>query len=99
MIYPMIVLGLVCFLAPWLARLAGYEGGRKPFDFVGIGGIFFLLSGALSIGITLMTTMIETCRLFIIGTFGLGTVMLLVGAVWELVDILRAPTHSLAVKL
>jgi hypothetical protein len=53
--YELIVLGLVCFIAPWLARLGGYETGRKPFDFVGIGGIFFLLSAAFSVGITLFT--------------------------------------------
>jgi hypothetical protein len=99
MYYAMILLGLVCFVAPWLARLAGYESGRKPFDLVGVGGIFFLLSAALQIGISMMTTMVEFCRFLIIGSFGLGSTMLLVGAVWELFAILRAPMHGLTAKV
>lgn len=93
--YELIVLGLVCFIAPWLARLGGYETGRKPFDFVGIGGIFFLLSAAFSVGNTLFTWMGEFGKWMLNGSFGLGLLMLLIGALWEMFAMLRSPMHAL----
>ena len=96
--YELIVLGLVCFIAPWLARLGGYETGRKPFDFVGIGGIFFLLSAALSVGNSLFTWMTEIGKIMLVGSFGLGLLMLVIGAVWEMFAMLRSPMHALTHK-
>jgi len=96
--YELIVLGLVCFIAPWLARLGGYETGRKPFDFVGIGGIFFLLSAAFSVGITLFTWLGELGRIMLNGSFSLGLLMLLIGALWEMFAMLRSPMHALTHK-
>jgi hypothetical protein len=94
----LIVLGLVCVIAPWLARLGGYETGRKPFDFVGIGGIFFLLSAALSVGNTLFTWLGEFGKMMLNGSFGLGLVMLVIGALWEMFAMLRSPMHALTHK-
>jgi hypothetical protein len=96
--YELIVLGLVCFIAPWLARLGGYETGRKPFDFVGIGGIFFLLSAAFSVGNALFTWMAGFGKMMLIGSFGLGLLMLLIGALWEMIAMLRSPMHALTHK-
>lgn len=96
--YELIVLGLVCFIAPWLARLGGYETGRKPFDFVGIGGIFFLLSAALSVGNTLFTWMAHFGQMMLVGSFSLGLLMLLIGALWETIAMLRSPMHALMPK-
>ena len=47
----LIVLGLVCIVAPWFAKMVGYEVPRKPFDLVGIAGIFFLLGASVFIGV------------------------------------------------
>ena len=55
--YELIVLGLVCLVTPWLAKLAGYEIARKPFDLVGIGGVFFLLASAFGLGMNLVESL------------------------------------------
>ncbi len=101
MYYQLILLGLVCFAAPWLARLAGYETHRKPFDMVGIAGIFFLLAASFGLGFgTLippawdLSTWASVIRALMICSFILGWVALAVGAVWSTVEVLREPDHS-----
>src|SRR5438093_156741 len=98
MYYELIVLGLVCFLAPWLARLGGYEASHKPFDFVGIGGIFFLLTAALSLGAGFITFLAGLGKMLSMITFLLGALGLVVGAVWETIGVLQMAGHGLAHK-
>ena len=100
MYYELIVLGIVCFIAPWMARIAGYETGRKPFDLVGIGGVFFLLTAAFLLGGNLMLMMGSSIgHMLSMITFSLGTLALLIGAVWETIEVIREPEHGLMHKV
>src|SRR5213594_2846499 len=96
MYYELIILALVCFGAPWLARLAGYETGRKPFDLVGAAGIFFLAAAAFGLGMGLVTMLHDLGQVFMIVSFVLGWTVLGVGALWATFDVVREPDHKLA---
>ncbi len=99
MYYELIVLGLVCLAAPWLARLAGYEIGRKPFDLVGVAGIFFLLAAAFGLGMTLVDLLAQVGKAFMLVSFVLGWIALFVGAIWGTIDVIREPDHRLMQKV
>ena len=96
MYYELIVLAVVCFGAPWLARLAGYETGRKPFDMVGAAGIFFLAAAAFGLGMGLVDMLHDLGRVIMIVTFVLGWIVLGAGALWATFDVIREPDHALA---
>ena len=99
MYYELIVLGIVCFLAPGLARLAGYETGRKGFDLVGVGGIFFLLTAAFMLGGNMVLMLGSNIgHMLSMITFALATLSLLIGAVWEMVEVVMEPEHGLLHK-
>lgn len=91
----LILLGLVCFAAPWLARVARYEIGRKSLDLVGIAGIFFLLAAAFGLGASLVETLRGTGTVFQVVTFALGWIALFAGAIWGTLDVLREPNREL----
>lgn len=93
----LIILGLACMVAPVLAKLAGYETGRKPFDLCGVGGIFFLLAAACGVSTTLpeMTSLVNASRWGELLALVLGWVSLAVGAIWGAVDVLREPDRSI----
>src|SRR5262245_5882163 len=93
-----IFLALVCLVIPWLARMAGYEIGRKAFDLVGVGEIFFLLAAAFGLGGALVDMLAQTGRAFMVVTFALGWIALFAGAIWGTVDVIREPQHELAHK-
>ena len=95
MYYELIVLGLVSLAAPWLAKIAGFETGRKPFDLVGVAGIFFLLSAAFGLGVTLVMPLAEIGRAFMVVSMLLGWIALGAGAVWGTIDVIREPDHRL----
>jgi hypothetical protein len=95
MYYELIVLGLICLAAPGLAKIAGFETGRKPFDLVGVGGIFFLLSAAFGLGMNLVLALADLGRSFLLVSMLLGWVALAVGAVWGTIDVIREPDHGL----
>ncbi len=98
MYYELIMLGLVCLVAPWLARLAAYEIGRKAFDLVGVAGIFFLMAASFGLGMTLVELLSDIGKTFMIVSFVLGWVSLFVGAIWGTVDVIREPDHRLVGK-
>ncbi len=98
MYYELIVLGLVCLAAPWLARLAGYEIGRKPFDLVGVAGIFFLLAAAFGLGMTMVDLLFQVGKAFMLVSFVLGWIALFAGAIWGTIDVVREPDHRLMHK-
>ena len=95
MYYELIVLGLVSLAAPWLAKLAGFETCRKPFDLVGVGGIFFLLTAAFGLGVNLVVSLADIGRAFMVLSMLLGWIALGAGAVWGTIDVIREPYHSL----
>ena len=96
MYYELMLLGVVCLVAPWLAKLAGYEIARKPFDLVGVAGIFFLLASAFGLGMNLVETLRGIGSAFQTVTIMLGWVVLAAGAVWGTFDVLRASNHGLS---
>jgi hypothetical protein len=91
----LIVLGLVCLIAPWLAKMSGYETPRKPFDLVGIAGIFFLLGTSLSMVVD-HVTWLKVLGTFILGLpYAVGVLLLTLGALWGTMEVLREPGHIL----
>jgi hypothetical protein len=96
MYWELIVLGFVCFAAPWFARLAGYETGRKPFDLCGVARIFFLLAASFGLGMNLVDMLRDFGRVFMIISMVLGWISLAVGAVWGLYDVIRESYHGIA---
>ena len=48
--YETIILGVACLSAPLFAKYSGYEIAKKPYDMVGVGGLFFLLGAAFDLG-------------------------------------------------
>jgi hypothetical protein len=92
----LIVLGLVCLVAPWLAKMSGYETPRKPFDLVGIAGIFFLLGTSLSTVVVDHVTWLKVLGSFILGLpYAVGVLLLTLGALWGTMEVLREPGHTL----
>ena len=94
--YELIVLGMVCFLAPWLAKMADYSISRKSFDLVGIAGIFFLLASAFGLGGNMVDMLRSIGNVFQIVTFVFGWIALAAGALWGLMDVLREPGQMFA---
>ena len=95
MYYELIVLGLICLASPALAKIAGFETGRKPFDLIGVGGMFLLLSAAFGLGMNLVLALADIGRSFMVVSTLLGWVALGAGAVWGTIDVIREPDHGL----
>ena len=95
MYYELIVLGLICLASPALAKIAGFETGRKPFDLIGVGGMFLLLSAAFGLGMNLVLALADIGRSFMMVSMLLGWVALGSGAVWGTIDVIREPDHGL----
>ena len=95
MYYELIVLGLVCLGTPWLAKLAGVETGWKPFDLVGVAGMFFLLTSAFGLGNDLVIALVGIGRPLMLNSTLLGWIALAVGAVWGTIDVIREPHQGL----
>ncbi len=98
MYYELIVFGIVCLVAPWVAGYVGYEMRRKPFDLVGVAGIFFLLAASFGLGMNLIPLLTHFGQVFMIVSFVLGWVAMGVGAIWTTIEIIREPEHDLPHK-
>lgn len=95
MYYELMILALVCLAAPSLAKLAGYETQRRPFDLVGIAGIFFLLTSAFGLGVGLIPSLERMGHGFMLLSLVLGWLGLAAGAIWGTLEVLREPAHGL----
>ena len=95
----LIVLGLVCIVAPWFAKMAGYEVPRKPFDLVGIAGIFFLLGASVFIGVAHVTWLKSLGDFILSLPYVMGMVLLGFGAIWGTLAVLLEPGHGLLKKM
>jgi hypothetical protein len=93
--YGLIVLGLAGLFAPFCGKLAGYETHRKPFDLVGVGGMFFLLSAAFQLAIPMMAPIAAICHGLMIAAFIIGWIGLLCGTFWATSEVLREPDHGM----
>lgn len=96
--YQTIILGVACLSAPLFAKYAGYEITKKPYDMVGVGGLFFLLAAAFSLGPAKVDFLIN------IGTMGsaashiLGWLMVIMGAFRSALDVIMEKEER-AVKI
>ncbi len=99
MYYELLILGLICLAAPGLARFAGYETRRKPFDLVGIGGIFFLLAASFGLGPSMVpalrNNMPGLLNALLVISFCLGWLSLIVGAVWSTIEVIQEPENGM----
>ena len=98
MYFQLLLLGLICLAAPVLARFAGYETRRKPFDLVGIGGIFFLLAASFGLGPNAVASLGRLTGLLnglTIISFCLGWISLIVGAIWSTVEVIQEPENRM----
>jgi hypothetical protein len=90
--YPILVLAVIALSAPLFAKFAGYELRRKPFELVGAAGLFFLLAVAFN-SVPVPAVMIVFYWGFVVSYF-IGWLMLLIGAVWALMDVATIPEHA-----
>lgn len=88
MIYEMLVLALTALVAPLFARYAGYELRRKPFELVGGAGLFFMLAAAFAMLPVTSTVISSIWQVAGLVSYFIGWLGLLIGAIWELVDVL-----------
>lgn len=82
-----IVLALACLTAPLFALHAGYEIKKKPFDMVGVGGLFFLVAAAFMVGFT-TDALKDIGKLGVQISYLLGWFCLAVGAVFGAYNVL-----------
>jgi hypothetical protein len=77
--------------------MAGYELRRKPFELVGASGLFFMLTVAFALMPISESVISGIWNFFRIISYFIGWLALLIGAIWELVDVLsirEAREHS-----
>ena len=98
MYYEIMVLGLISLAAPWLARWAGYETTRKPFDLVGVGGIFFLMTTAFDLGVSLIPTLQSPMHMAMMVAFVIGAILLTIAGVWGIGGAFHEPTDRLTTE-
>jgi len=92
--YPTLILAVAALSAPLFARLAGYELRRKPFELVAAAGLFFLLTVAFGL-LPLDYVALKTIWFWAgVVSYFIGWLSLLVGAVWEMVDVLSTPEEA-----
>jgi hypothetical protein len=95
MYFQLILLGLVCLLAPCLVRYGGYVSRHKPFELVAVGGIFFLLAASFGLGFSLFESLQASGSLLSIGralmmiSTIVGWIGLVIGAIWSTLEVLR----------
>lgn len=86
--YETIILAIACLSAPLFAKYAGYEIHKKPYDMVGVGGLFFLLGAAFSLGPSRVEFMNNIATTGSIASHVLGWLMVIIGAFRATIDVL-----------
>ncbi len=86
--YETIILAVACLSAPLFAKYAGYEIHKKPYDMVGVGGLFFLLAAAFSLGPLKVEFMYNIAVTGSIASHVLGWLMVIIGAFRATIDVL-----------
>lgn len=93
--YETIILAIACLSAPLIAKYAGYEIKKKPFDMVGVAGLFFLLGAAFSLGPSKVTFLVQIGTLGSIISHILGWLLVIIGAFRSTLDVLmETEEHS-----
>ena len=86
--YETIILAIACLSAPLFAKYAGYEIRKKPYDMVGVAGLFFLLAAAFSLGPSRVESLSNIGATGSIVCHVLGWLFLIVGAFRSMIDVL-----------
>ena len=89
MYYELIILGVVSLGVPLLVKLVGLDLLMKPFDFVGIGGVFFLMAAAFKVGISLISGLSVLLNYLLVASFILGIFFLVIGALMGVLHVVR----------
>ena len=96
--YESIILAIACLSAPLFAKYAGYEIHKKPFDMVGVAGLFFLLGAAFSLGPSKVEFMQKVAVTGSIVSHVLGWMLVIVGAFRSTLDVLMEKEEEGPVK-
>lgn len=86
--YETIILAVACLSAPLFAKYAGYEIRKKPFDMVGVAGLFFLLGAAFALGPSKVEFMRKVAVTGSIVSHVIGWLLVIVGAFRSTLDVL-----------
>lgn len=86
--YETIVLGIACLSAPLFAKYAGYEITKKPYDMVGVGGLFFLLGAAFQLGPSRVDFLMNMATVGSIASHMLGWLMVIIGSFRSAIDVI-----------
>ncbi len=88
-----IMLGLACMSAPLFAKHAGYEIRKKPYDLVGVAGLFFILATAFAAGPGQIEILKQLSSTGALVSHLLGWVLLVIGALRGTMDVLFEHNH------
>lgn len=90
----LVFLGLVALVAPAAAKYAGFES-ESHLDWIGVGGLFFLLAAATYIPLFSIRDVFATLGHYLgIVTQGVGFLFLVIGTMLGVIDVLRKmPVH------
>lgn len=90
----LVFLGLVAMVAPVFAKYAGYEH-EGHLDWIGVGGLFFLLAAATTIPLFSIRDVFMTFGHYMgILSQGMGFLFLVIGTLLGVIDVLRrTPVH------
>lgn len=86
--YETIILAIACLSAPLFAKYAGYEISKKPYDMVGVGGLFFLLGAAFHLGPSRVDFLAHLSTVGSLIAHVIGWLMVIVGAFRSAVDVI-----------
>src|SRR5258708_5916145 len=86
--YETIILAIACLSAPLFAKYAGYEIHKKPYDMVGVGGLFFLLGAAFALGPSKVDFLTNIAVTGMIASHVLGWLLVIIGAFRATIDVL-----------
>jgi len=93
-----IILGLACMSAPLFAKYAGYEIRKKPYDMVGVAGLFFLLATAFTVGPSRIDAVKDISAMGELISHLMGWILLAVGAVRGTLDVLLEHNHRMTLR-
>ena len=86
--YETIILAVACLSAPLFAKYAGYEIYKKPYDMVGVGGLFFLLAAAFGLGPMRIDFMMQIGKMGAAVSQVFGWLLVIIGAFRATIDVL-----------
>ena len=86
--YETMILGIACLSAPLFAKYSGYEITKKPYDMVGVGGLFFLLGAAFTLGPSKVDFLSNIATTGSVVSHVLGWLMVIIGSFRASLDVI-----------